>query len=123
MKSIDFARQFIANKGFAIKDENEDCLMFDYQMNPVQLWWDTDEDDYLMITMPVYSGIDDDQQESAKQLCTKLNTQIRQVKLYVVCSVIVAGVEIYFMGEEDFNFQMEKALENLISAKVKFKYL
>ena len=123
MKSIDFARQFIANKGFAIKDENEDCLMFEYQMNPVQLWWDTDEDDYLMITMPVRFGIDDDQQESAKQLCTKLNNQIRQVKLYVVHSIIVAGAEIYVMGVDDFKFQMEHALANLISAKVKLKNL
>ena len=92
-------------------------------MNPVQLWWDTDEDDYLMITMPVRFGIDDDQQESAKQLCTKLNNQIRQVKLYVVHSIIVAGAEIYFMGVDDFKFQMEHALANLISAKVKLKNL
>lgn len=123
MKSIDFARQFIADKGFAVKEENEDCLVFNYQTNSVQFWWDADEENYFMLTIPFFFEIKSDQAESAKSICAELTTQVRQVKLYVVHSVIVAAAEIYFMGEDDFKFQMEHALENLICAKVKLKNL
>ena len=42
---------------------------------------------------------------------------------YVILSPVLSKIFSSFMGKEDFNFQMEHALENLICAKVKLKNL
>jgi hypothetical protein len=46
--------------------------------------------------------------------------QMKQVKLYILNDVILAAAELYFMEQEDFNFQMKIALQHLVSAKVMY---
>jgi hypothetical protein len=39
----------------------------------------------------------------------------------VLNDVVIASAELYYLTKEDFNYQMTKALGNLVAAKVAYK--
>ena len=61
--------------------------------------------------------------EQVKENCHQVNKDAKLVKLYILDEVIIASAEIYYLAEEDFNFQMNNALKQLIAAKTMYKKL
>ena len=120
MKSIELAKKFISNQGFKLLDDNEDHIAFRYQMNAIHFWGNQSEDNFFFMTLANFADVKDENVQHVKELCHEINTQMKQVKLYVLNNVILATTELYFMEEEDFNFQMKIALEHLVSAKVMY---
>jgi hypothetical protein len=58
-----------------------------------------------------------------KERCNRINREIRQVKLYINDNRIIANSEIYYKTKEDFFYQIDIALKNLIKAKVAYAKL
>lgn len=123
MNCINFAREFIENKGFEITDQNEDHISFRYQMNNVHLFADDDEDDFAIVTIPNFIDINDDNILQVKDICNQVNAEKKMVKMFVAQNVIFSSSEIFFLGKEDFLFNFEKAFKTVIAAKTLFKRL
>lgn len=122
MNCVDFAREYITNQGFKITDSEDDHIGFRYQMNEIRFWGNEDEN-FFYVMLPGFTEVTPENVNHVKELCHEVNLQMKLVKLYVLHGIIIASVEAFFMGQEDFNFQLKTALRYLIAAKVKYEEL
>lgn len=123
MDSVKFAKEYISSLGFKLLDEGEEYIAFRYQMNVIHLWGNREEENFFMMTLSNFADVTEENIGRVKEICHKINAEKKQVKLYVLNDVILATTEIYYMAQEDFNFQMRIALKHLISAKVAYRKL
>lgn len=123
MDTIGLAQKYISEHGFKVLDESDEHIVFKFRMNILHLYGYSQEPDFMMLTLPNFAEVTDSTISEVKEKCHSVNKDIRQIKLYVMDNVILANAEIYYMGQEDFAFQMQKALNNLISAKAMYNRL
>lgn len=123
MNSYDLAKTFIAERGYRIlEDEADDGhIVFRFQMNTIHLYCNPDDDNFIMITLPNFTNVTDDNIAQVKEKCHEINKNARLVKLYVLNDIIMASVEVYYLAKEDFMFQMGNALKHLVAAKTMYK--
>ena len=62
MNSYDLAKTFIAERGYRIlEDEADDRhIAFRFQMNTIHLYCNPDDDNFIMITLPNFTNVTDD---------------------------------------------------------------
>ncbi len=120
MECIEFARNYISDYGFRVLDDGDGHLAFRYQMNIIHFFCNSDEENFFVMTLSIFEKVTAANIGVAKELCHKINAEKKQVKLYVMKDVVLAAAEVYFLAEEDFQLQMKKALQNLVSAKVMY---
>ena len=120
MKSIEFAKEYVSKQGFKLLDDSDEHIAFRYQMNVIHLWGNEEEENFFFMTLPNFTDVTPENMSHVKELCHKINMQMKQVKLYILNDVILAAAELYFMEQEDFYFQMKIALQHLVSAKVMY---
>ena len=123
MDCIEFAKEYINSKGFKIEDENENIIAFKYQMHILHIWRNDSDERFACIALTNFTDITPENTPQIKEICNEMNTNIKQAKLYVMDETIMATAEVYFRDQEDFNFQTEIALRNLMGAKIQFKKL
>lgn len=120
MNTLELAKEFISDRGFRLLDESDDHVSFKYQMQTFYLWSDETEKNFFIVTLPNFADVTDNNIAHVKELCDNINTNMRQVKLYINNNMILANAELYYLAQEDFNLQMQTALRNLITAKVTY---
>ena len=117
MLGIQLTKRYAKEFGFKILTEEANYIVFKYQMNSIHVWSKDDDEHFIMITLPNFDEVTEGRINEIKNRCYIINKEMKQIKLYVMDGIILAAAEIYFMDERDFTFQMERALNNLITAK------
>lgn len=115
-------KEYVVEHGYGFEEEDDDKLIFRYQLNHVHAWTYADDEHFMMLLM---SGFDETvTEDNMVQIlirCHQLNGRVKQVKFFTMEDSVVASVELYINGEEDFAFQLETALKNLVISKVQYR--
>ena len=121
--TIDYAKEYISQREYQVLDDNSEDghIAFRYQISTVHLWVTSTENDFFVLTLPNFVDVTDDNIDHVKEICHHVNKEGKQVKLFVLNDVIIASAELYYLTKSDFNYQMTKALRNLVAAKVAYK--
>lgn len=125
MTTFALAKDFITKRRYQILDENasDGHIAFRFQLNTIQFWGNPEDEHFFFMTLPNFDEVTETNVGEIKENCHEINKQVKLVKLYVMNDVILAAAEVYYLAEEDFEFQMMNALRHLVSAKAMYKKL
>lgn len=116
-------KQVLEKWGFPILQENDNSLVFRYQMSYVQAnITGGDESNAIALTLSgIFSA--DNEKEMMLGLCTcnDLNCNLLQVKLYIdTDSDLIIAAEFFLKTPEDMEYLLTVALQSVIVAKKRF---
>lgn len=118
----DMVKKYVEEHKYNLVEEENDKLIFRYQLNHVHVWTYADDEHFMVLMI---SGFDDpvtaDSLVNTLIRCHQLNCKVKQVKFFTMDDSVVASAELYIKSEEDFTFQLETALDNLVISKVQYQ--
>ena len=125
MSTFELAKAFLTSHRYQILDEDssDGHIAFRFQINTIHFWGNPDDEHFFFMTLPNFTDVTDENIAQVKENCHQINKEAKLVKLYILNDVILAAAEVYYMAEEDFNFQMKNALKHLVAAKTMYKKL
>ena len=125
MSTFELAKKFIANQRYLVLDENssDNHIAFRFQMNTIHFWGNSEDEHFFFMTLPNFTDVTEENIAQVKENCHQINKEAKLVKFYVLNDVILAAAEVYYLAEDNFNFQMLNALKHLVAAKVMYKKL
>lgn len=125
MDTFELAQKYFADHNYRIIeiDSASKVITFRFQMNTIHFWCTPNDDNFFCLALPNFTDVNEYNIEQVKEKCHKVNKDAKLVKLYILDEVIIASAEIFYLAEEDFNFQMNNALKQLIAAKTMYKKL
>ncbi len=116
-------KQVLEKWGFPILQENDNSLVFRYQMNYVQANI-TDGDDTKAIVMTlsgIFSADNEEEWILGMRTCKSLNYNLLQVKIYIYSdSDILIAAEFFHKTRRDMEYLLAMALQSVIIAKKRF---
>lgn len=116
-------KQVLEKWAFPILQENDNSLVFRYQMSYVQANI-TSGDDTNAIALTLSGILSADNEEEMMlglRTCNDLNCNLLQVKLYIDSdSDLIIAAEFFHKTPEDMEFMLTMALKSLIVAKKRF---
>ena len=119
-KAIKYVKNFVSKKEYKILGEDENHMTIRYQLNNVFIFFEHEVEDFVSVLMCYFDEVTEDNLPEVIMRCQKLNGQLMQVKFYIINNTVAVSSEFYFLEKKDLEFQMEKALNNLINAKVQY---
>ena len=72
MKCIEYAKEYIRQKGFKIIREDEHYISFYYQMNCIYLFDNEEQDDFMVVSLPDFTDITQDRSGKTNNRTSKL---------------------------------------------------
>ena len=125
MDTFGLAKELINDKRYQILDEDssDGHIAFRFQMNTIHFWSNDEDEHFFCVTLPNFVDVTEENIAQVKENCHQINKDAKLVKLYVLNDVILAATELYYLTQEDFNFQMLNALKHLVAAKQMYKKL
>ncbi len=116
-------RQVLEKWGFPILQENDNSLVFRYQMSYIQANITGGEDsNAVAITLTgIFSAEDEKEMFLGLRTCNDLNYNLLQVKLYIDSdSDLVIASEFFYKTEDDMEYLLTMSLQSVILAKKRF---
>lgn len=116
-------RQVLEKWGFPILQENDNSLVFRYQMSYIQANITGGEDsNAVAITLTgLFSAEDEKEMFLGLRTCNDLNYNLLQVKLYIDSdSDLVIASEFFYKTEDDMEYLLTMSLQSVILAKKRF---
>ena len=116
-------KEILGKWNFPILQEDEEVLLFRYQMSYVQLII-TEGKKYVAVTATLnglLTAVDREEKAFCLNVCNDLNFNLLQVKLYVDSeSDLIISSEFFHFTEGELERQLDTALMSLIIAKKRF---
>lgn len=116
-------KQVLEKWGFPILQENDNSLVFRYQMSYLQANI-TGEDDTNVIALTlsgIFSADNEEEMMLGLRTCNDLNCNLLQVKLYIDSdSDLIIAAEFFLKTPEDVEYLLTVALQSVIVAKKRF---
>lgn len=109
--------------GFPILQENDNSLVFRYQMSYVQAnITGGDDTNAIALTLSgIFSADDEQEMMLGLRTCNDLNCNLLQVKLYIDSdSDLIIAAEFFLKTPEDVEYLLTVALQSVIVAKKRF---
>lgn len=109
--------------GFPVLQENDNSLVFRYQMSYVQANITGGEDsNAIALTLSgIFSADDEREMLLGLRTCNDLNCNLLQVKLYIDSdSDLIIAAEFFHKTPEDMEYMLTMALQSVIVAKKRF---
>ena len=96
------------------EDEDGD-LVFRYEMKNIFAVVGNESEQYLVLTMPQFSEIEDGEEHIALATCNKITRELKLVKVYVdqTFKNVSANSEFYYTDEESMKNNIENSLRIL----------
>ena len=116
-------KQVLEKWGFPILQENDNSLVFRYQMSYVQAnITGGDESNAIALTLSgIFSADNEKEMMLGLRTCNDLNCNLLQVKLYIdTDSDLIIAAEFFLMTPEDMEYLLTVALQSVIVAKKRF---
>lgn len=116
-------KQVLEKWGFPILQENDNSLVFRYQMSYVQANITGGEDtNAIALTLSgIFSADNEEEMMLGLRTCNDLNCNLLQVKLYIDSdSDLIIAAEFFIKTPEDVEYLLTMALQSVIIAKKRF---
>lgn len=116
-------KQVLEKWGFPILQENDNSLVFRYQMSYVQAnITGGDDTNAIALTLSGISSADNEEEMIlGLRTCNDLNCNLLQVKLYIDSdSDLIIAAEFFLKTPEDVEYLLTVALQSVIVAKKRF---
>lgn len=116
-------KQVLEKWGFPILQENDNSLVFRYQMSYVQAnIIDGDDANAIALTLSgIFSADNEEEMMLGLRTCNDLNCNLLQVKLYIDSdSDLIIAAEFFLKTPEDVECLLRVALQSVIVAKKRF---
>lgn len=116
-------KQVLEKWGFPILQENDNSLVFRYQMSYVQANITGGEDtNAIALTLSgIFSADNEEEIMLGLRTCNDLNCNLLQVKLYIDSdSDLIIAAEFFLKTPEDVEYLLTVALQSVIVAKKRF---
>jgi len=116
-------KQVLEKWGFPILQENDNSLVFRYQMSYVQAnITGGDDTNAIALTLSgIFSADNEEEMMLGLRTCNDLNCNLLQVKLYIDSdSDLIIAAEFFIKTPEDVEYLLTVALQSVIVAKKRF---
>lgn len=116
-------KQVLDKWGFPILQENDNSLVFRYQMSYVQanITGDDDTNAIALTLSGIFSADNEEEMMLGLRTCNDLNCNLLQVKLYIDSdSDLIIAAEFFLKTPEDVEYLLTVALQSVIVAKKRF---
>ena len=116
-------KQVLEKWGFPILQENDNSLVFSYQMSYVQAnITGGDDTNAIALTLSgIFSADNEEEMMLGLRTCNDLNCNLLQVKLYIDSdSDLIIAAEFFLKTPEDVEYLLMVALQSVIEAKKRF---
>ncbi len=116
-------RQVLEKWGFPVLQENDNMLVFRYQMSYIQAnITGNDENNAIALTLSgIFSADDEKEMFLGLRTCNDLNCNLLQVKLYIDSdSDLIISAEFFHKAPDDMEYLLTMALQSVIVAKKRF---
>lgn len=116
-------KQVLEKWGFPILQENDNSLVFRYQMSYVQAnITGGDDTNAIALTLSgIFSADNEEEMMLGLRTCNDLNCNLLQVKLYIDSdSDLIIAAEFFLKTPEDVEYLLMVALQSVIEAKKRF---
>lgn len=116
-------KQVLEKWGFPILQENDNSLVFRYQMSYVQAnITGGDDTNAIALTLSgIFSADNEEEMMLGLRACNDLNCNLLQVKLYIDSdSGLIIAAEFFIKTPEDVEYLLTVALQSVIVAKKRF---
>lgn len=116
-------KQVLEKWGFPILQENDNSLVFRYQMSYVQAnVTGGDDTNAIALTLSgIFSADNEEEMMLGLRTCNDLNCNLLQVKLYIDSdSDLIIAAEFFLKTPEDVEYLLTVALQSVIVAKKRF---
>lgn len=116
-------KQVLEKWGFPVLQENDNSLVFRYQMSYIQanITGGEDSDATALTLSGVFSTDNEKEMFLGLRTCNDLNCNLLQVKLYIDSdSDLIIAAEFFHKSPEDLEYLLTMALQSVIIAKKRF---
>lgn len=116
-------KQVLEKWGFPILQENDNSLVFRYQMSYVQAnITGGDDTNAIALTLSgIFSADNEEEMILGLRTCNDLNCNLLQVKLYIDSdSDLIIAAEFFLKTTQDVEYLLTMALQSVIVAKKRF---
>ena len=116
-------KQVLEKWGFPILQENDNSLVFRYQMSYVQAnITGGDDTNAIALTLSgIFSADNEEEMMLGLRTCNDLNCNLLQVKLYIDSdSDLIIAAEFFLKTPEDVEYLLMVALQSVIEATKRF---
>ena len=123
MTTKELIKQVLEKWGFPIFQENDNSLVFRYQMSYVQanITGDDDTNAIALTLSGIFSVDNEEEMMLCLRTCNDLNCNLLQVKLYIDSdSDLIRAAEFFLKTPEDVEYLLTVALQSVIVAKKRF---
>lgn len=123
MTTKELIKQVLEKWGFPILQENDNSLVFRYQMSYVQanITGDDDTNAIALTLSGIFSADNQEEMMLGLRTCNDLNCNLLQVKLYIDSdSDLIIAAEFFLKTPEDVEYLLTVALQSVIVAKKRF---
>ena len=123
MTTKELIKQVLEKWGFPVLQENDNSLVFRYQMSYIQANITCSEDsNAVALTLTgIFSADDEREMFLGLRTCNELNYNLLQVKLYIDSDAdLIIASEFFYKTEDDMEYLMTMALRSVIVAKRRF---
>lgn len=122
-KNYELIQKVIKDGKYKVLEDDGENIIIKYQLNSIHICPSSEEDQFVTILLSNFADVTEDNFPDVVMRCHKLNETMKQVKLYTVDDVLIAGAEFFYMEEEDLAYQVKIALNSVLAAKVNYKKL
>lgn len=122
MTSKELVKRTLESWRFPVLSEEDNLLIFRYQMNIIQVGALEDDSHGVAVTLPgVFNPGDDRERRLAMKVGNKLTGELMQVKFYITdYGHLMISSEFFYHNDEDLEFLLEVALQSVIAGKRRF---
>lgn len=116
-------KQVLEKWGFPVLQENDNSLVFRYQMSYVQanITGGDDANAIALTLSGIFSADNEEEMMLGLRTCNDLNCNLIQVKLYIDSdSDLIIAAEFFHKSPEDLEYLLTVALQSVIVAKKRF---
>ena len=122
-KNYELIQKVVKDGKYKVLEDDGEHIVIRYQLNSIYICPSSEEDRFVSILLPNFADVTDENFPDVVMKCHKLNGTMKQVKLYTVNDVLIAGSEFFYMEEEDLAYQVKIALNAVLEAKVNYRKL
>lgn len=123
MTTKELIKQVLEKWKFPVLQENDNSLVFRYQMSYIQANITSSEDsNSVALTLTgIFSADDEREMFLGLRTCNDLNYNLLQVKLYIDSDAdLIIASEFFYKTEDDMEYLLTMALQSVIVAKRRF---
>lgn len=120
MDTYKLARNYILKRRYKVVADDEDHIVFRYQLENIHICKDQQSEGFLIMMLPILKD-ESNVYYDVYKCCNDVNAELRHAKIYIINGLILATSEITYLGKKDFEHQMNIGLQTIVTAKAKYE--